>query len=109
MNVVERCEFDGHASSVNLIINHPSQIFFVLYALLYRTAIFAANKEIDKTKQFVLMLPVGVLTRQDLECVKAYFVASDMDHHFEMEDDELAKCAEDSDVDQRKDIVRRGQ
>mmetsp|Transcript_74207 Transcript_74207/g.198015 ORF Transcript_74207/g.198015 Transcript_74207/m.198015 type:complete len:108 (-) Transcript_74207:271-594(-) len=84
-------------------------IFFVLYALLYRTAIFAANKEIDKTKQFVLMLPVGVLTRQDLECVKAYFVASDMDHHFEMEDDELAKCAEDSDVDQRKDIVRRGQ
>jgi hypothetical protein len=40
------------------------QVVVVFYGLLYRTAIAGTCREIEKTKAFVNMLPVQVLSRQ---------------------------------------------
>ncbi len=40
------------------------QVVGVLYVILYKTAMTAAQNEITKMRSFVAMIPVHVLTRQ---------------------------------------------
>jgi hypothetical protein len=40
------------------------QVVLGLYAVLFRTAIVEARRQVSKTKSFVAMIPVHVLTRE---------------------------------------------
>jgi len=50
-----------------------------LYALLFRTAIVEARRQVSKTKSFVAMIPVHVLTREETETIMHFFLPNGFD------------------------------